>query len=91
MLPPLILYTQVLLLHSLVEEEQRGDHTGCNEIHLKNTNFMDLLCSDSFCKGITYGLSAHRTRELKLIDGDITVLGQQFLLLLPVGLLESQA
>ena len=37
MLPPLILYTQVLLLHSLVEEEQRGDHTGCNEIHLKNT------------------------------------------------------
>ena len=50
-----------------------------------------MLCSDSFCKGITYGLSAHRTRELKLIDGDITVLGQQFLLLLPVGLLESQA
>ena len=51
MLPPLILYTQVLLLHSLVEEEQRGDHTGCNEIHLKNTSFMDLLCSDAFCKG----------------------------------------
>ena len=48
MLPPLILYTQVLLLHSLVEEEQIGDHTGCNEIHLNNTNFMDLLCSDAF-------------------------------------------
>ena len=79
----------MVLLHFLVGEEQIGGRSSYSVILLSRVCVPTKLAMLQVCG--TYGFSANRTGQLKLIHGDIAVLGQQFFLLLLIGLLNRKS